>query len=336
MTMRRTNDFVVGLVIILGAAVIVGATLWARQADVGRRRAEVTARFRDVSGIQVGNAVLIRGVRAGRVRQVELADDGWVQVRLTLDPAVQLPPDPAVILSASSLFGEWQATVVSRSAAPQNPEVLQQIVEASGERGVLPGATLPDVAQLTGVAGRIAGDVASVAERFDVAFNDSAAHELRRSIANVELLTSELAGAVAEQSGNVSELVADVRRGVRTMNAAAAGLQRTVARIDSSTSEGQIAQAVADAAEAAARLRETAVEVRALAFRLSATQQQVDVTLARADSVMAKVNAGQGSLGQLVVNPSLYRNSDSLMIELRQLVADIRAHPKRYVRMSVF
>jgi|SRR5215208_2466060 len=108
MTMRRTNDFVVGLVIILGAAVIVGATLWARQADVGRRRAEVTARFRDVSGTQVGNAVLIRGVRAGRVRQVELADDGWVQVRLTLDPAVQLPSWRAAVRAAAAQYWPFQ------------------------------------------------------------------------------------------------------------------------------------------------------------------------------------------------------------------------------------
>jgi phospholipid/cholesterol/gamma-HCH transport system substrate-binding protein len=49
-----------------------------------------------------------------------------------------------------------------------------------------------------------------------------------------------------------------------------------------------------------------------------------------------KLNDGRGSLGQLVENPSLYRNSDSLVVELRALVADIRAHPKKYVSLKMF
>jgi phospholipid/cholesterol/gamma-HCH transport system substrate-binding protein len=334
--MRRTNDFVVGIVTLVGAAVIVGATLWVQQAGVGRRETDVTARFRDVGNIQVGNAVVIRGVRAGRVRRVELTDEGWVEVRLTLDPAVPLPADPAVILSTSSLFGEWQATIMPRSAVPPNPDIQQQIAEASGDPGALPGATLPDIAQLTGVAARIADDVASVAERVQVAFTDSAARELRRSIRNVEQLTSELSTAVSRQSRNLDGVLVDVRRGARTLNATATALERTVVRIDSSTSAGEIAQIVHDAGAAAAALNETAAELRGVARRLADSQGTLESTLARADSVVAKVNSGEGSLGQLVANPSLYHNGDSLLVALRDLVADIRANPRRYVSVSIF
>jgi phospholipid/cholesterol/gamma-HCH transport system substrate-binding protein len=334
--MRRTNDFVVGLVTLAGAAVIVGATLWVQQTDLGQRESGVTARFRDVGNVQVGNAVVIRGVRAGRVKRIELADGGWVEMQMLLDPAVELPHDPAVLVSASSLFGEWQATVMSKSGLPPNPDVQQQIAEASGDRHVLPGASLPDIAQLTGVAARIADDVASVAERVQVAFTDSAARELRRSIGNVERVTSDLAVAVGRHSNNLDGVLVDVRAGTRSLNAAAASLRRTTARIDSSTSAGEITRMVADAGEATAQLRAAAVVLRAVADSLSASQGTLQRVLVRTDSVMVKVNAGQGSLGQLVTNPSLYHNGDSLVAELRDLVADIRAHPKKYVNVRIF
>src|SRR5690606_38760638 len=179
MSVRRTNDFVVGLVVIVATVVIVAAALWVQRADFGQRRNPVEARFRDVGNAQVGCAVVVRGVNSGRIEGIELGDDGWLVVRLRMEDDAKLAPDPAVLLGQASLFGEWQATITERSALPANPELRRQVSEASGHGDMLPGASLPDVAQLTAVAGRIAGDVASLADRVQTAFDDSAAHELR-------------------------------------------------------------------------------------------------------------------------------------------------------------
>jgi phospholipid/cholesterol/gamma-HCH transport system substrate-binding protein len=51
---------------------------------------------------------------------------------------------------------------------------------------------------------------------------------------------------------------------------------------------------------------------------------------------MDKINAGQGSVGLMVNDPRLYRNSDSLVTELRSLVQDFKANPKKYVNVRVF
>ena len=202
MSTRRTNDFVVGLVVIAATVVIIAAALWVQRADFGQTPAPVLARFRDVGNAQVGNAVVVRGVRAGRIEGVELAPGGWVRVRLRLDDGIELPPDPVVIVGQSTLFGEWQATITERSAVPPDRDIDRQLAEASTQPGVLPGATLPDVAQLTAVAGRIAGDVASVADRVQVAFDDSAARELRSSIRDVAQVAADArdhgAAAVAQ------------------------------------------------------------------------------------------------------------------------------------------
>jgi phospholipid/cholesterol/gamma-HCH transport system substrate-binding protein len=58
--------------------------------------------------------------------------------------------------------------------------------------------------------------------------------------------------------------------------------------------------------------------------------------LAQADSLLARVNDKRGSLGLLVNDSRLYHNTDSLMIELRALVADVKKNPRKYVNVRVF
>ena len=333
---RRTNDFIVGLVTLAGALILAASIMWLKQVDVGGQRPSTVARFRDVGNARVGNGVFIRGVRAGRIEGIELADGGWVRVRMSLDPEVRLPPDPVVLLNASSLFGEWQATVMTRSAAPGDRELQRNLAEAGGERGVLPGATLPDVAQLTAVAGQIAGDMASVADRFQVAFTDTAAREIRASIANVASLTGTLDRTVRRHSADLDAVALDVRAGARSLGASAAALERTVGRVDSATAGGEVERVVAHAELAAARLDSTTADLRALSTRLLESQALLASALARTDSVAAKVNGGGGTLGLLLNDPGLYHSADSLVRELRALSADIRSNPKRYVSLRVF
>ncbi len=335
--MKRTNDFIVGLTVLFGVVAIVAATLWVKQADLRDRNERVSARFRDVGNVRVGAAVVLRGVRAGRVERIELGRDGWVEVSMMLDPEVQLPRDPVVLLNESSLFGEWQATITEESAIPRDEVVARQLAEARQAGGdALPGATLPDIAQLTAVAGRIAGDVASVAGRFEVAFDDQAARELRSSIQNFATLSATLSRTVRQQSANLDALSGDMRRGMRRLADAAESVQQVAERVDSSTATGQVRHIVDDVATAAATLREMSEEMRAMSRQLTRSQGRLDSVLQTTDSVMMKINNGQGSVGLLVNDPTLYHHSDSLVVELRALVADFKANPKKYVNLRIF
>lgn len=334
--MKRTNDVVVGAVILLAIVVMVATTVWVSQTDLRHQRDRVGARVRTVGGAQVGNPVVIRGVRAGRIEAMELSDGGWVHLRLAMDPGVELPRDPVVLLTAASLFGEWQVEITERAEIPANREVRDAIAEASGDRDLLPGATLPDIAQLTAVAGQIAGDVASVAERVQVAFDERAARELRTSIANFAEISTEMARAVRLQSRNLDLLATDMRAGVGSLATTAEALQRTLARVDLSTAAGEVDRIVDDAAIAAERLKEATVTLRDLSLRLGGAQLQVESILSRTDTLLIRMNTGHGSLGLLLNDPSLYQHSDSLVRELRDLVGDIKTNPRRYLRFGIF
>ena len=75
-----------------------------------------------------------------------------------------------VIAASASLFGEWAASLVSLDQLPSDPNIKQAITEAQAAGGgKWPGATLPDIGQLTAQASRIATDIATVSSRIQTA-----------------------------------------------------------------------------------------------------------------------------------------------------------------------
>lgn len=333
---RRVNDAIVGATVLGVLTVLIATVLWVNQSSLGDRREKLHVRTRDVGGVTLGSPVVIRGVRSGRVDQVALGADGWVIARLALDEGVQLPPDPVALLQSSSLFGEWQATLLDGSAVPPDRELRAAITDARGAGDTLPGALLPDIAQLTAVAGRIAGDMAEVADRVRTVFDDSAAAEIRGTIRSVAEVSTQLRRTVAEQAKNIDVMSADVQRGVRDLSIAAIVIDSVARRIDASTSRGEIQMIVGTVQQAAAELLTTSRQLRTLSSDVARTQVRLESAVANADSVFTKINGGEGTMGQLVNDPRLYRNSDSLVVELRALVADIRANPRKYFNLRLF
>jgi len=125
--MKRTNDFIVGLTIIAATVIIITAILWVKQSDIGRERRTVVARFRDVGNVKVGANVVLRGVRSGRIEGLELAPNGWVEMRMRIDPAVDLPPKPVVLLNEAA----------ARRLFPAGDELGQQIAFWGARRTIV-------------------------------------------------------------------------------------------------------------------------------------------------------------------------------------------------------
>jgi phospholipid/cholesterol/gamma-HCH transport system substrate-binding protein len=333
---KRSTDFLVGATVLIVTAVLVAVVLWVKQADLGGKKAAVVVRTRDVGGIALGNPVVIRGVRAGQVTGIELGERGWVVLKLGIDRTVSMPSDPVVLLVASSLFGEWQVNVTESAGVPPDRDLRAALAEARTSGDTLAGAVLPDIAQLTSVAGRIAGDVAQVADRVQVAFDDAAAKELRQSIRNFADLSSDLARTINAQSKNLDRISTDVQSGLASVNAAAANLNAFSGRVDSATSRGELQVIVTNSQNAARELVAATTKLRELSDGLARTESRLATAVSRADSVFIKANSGQGSLGLMLNDPALYRNSDSLVTELRALVADVRKNPRRYLNVRVF
>ena len=66
------------------------------------------------------------------------------------------------------------------------------------------------------------------------------------------------------------------------------------------------------------------------------TINNADIALKNISDITNKINKGQGSLGLLINNDSLYKQLNSSSNELNLLLEDLRLNPQRYVHVSVF
>jgi len=66
------------------------------------------------------------------------------------------------------------------------------------------------------------------------------------------------------------------------------------------------------------------------------TIQNANTVLLQANSILGKINRGEGSFGLLINNDTLYRNLENASKNLDKLMQDLRENPKRYVRFSLF
>ncbi len=296
--MKRENEFAVGLVVIAALALVVGGALWLSGAHLGKTEAVYVARFRTVGGLGAGSPVVLRGVRVGRIESIRLAPGNWVEADLKIYAGVTPPAKPAVIAASASLFGEWAATLISSEPPPVDPNIRQALAEAEAVGGgKWPGATLPDIGQLTAQASRIATDIGTVAARVQSAFDTHGSDALAR---------------------------------------AATDLKTTLGRVDTATNQGQLATILNNTAATSTDLRGASQDFRQLMAAANRNQESLVRVLQNADTIFSRISNRSGTLGLLVADSALYRETTLTMIQLRQLLSDIQANPRKYFTFSVF
>jgi phospholipid/cholesterol/gamma-HCH transport system substrate-binding protein len=70
--------------------------------------------------------------------------------------------------------------------------------------------------------------------------------------------------------------------------------------------------------------------------QLKSAVANADNTLKELNGLLAKINQGQGTLGKLAKNDSLYNNLNQSAADLDKLLQDLKENPKRYVHFSLF
>jgi phospholipid/cholesterol/gamma-HCH transport system substrate-binding protein len=113
-------------------------------------------------------------------------------------------------------------------------------------------------------------------------------------------------------------------------------LEQTVARIDSATAQGQFNAILDNGAAASADLRGASADFREVMTALQNNQTSLVRVIQAMDSLMMRVQSGQGTLGLLATDSTLYRETTETMRQFRELMADFQAHPRKYIKVSVF
>ena len=64
--------------------------------------------------------------------------------------------------------------------------------------------------------------------------------------------------------------------------------------------------------------------------------RQLDAATASLQTILARMERGEGTLGKLSTDEALYVNLNTAAVALAELVADLQANPNKYINLSIF
>lgn len=344
--MNRGKELLVGVVILAATVVGVAGTLWLQGSSFGQLRIPVDVRLESVGQLAEGNAVIYRGVPIGQVTRIEVEPGGQaVRVRLMLSQAINLPEDAAVVLGPESIFGAWQAEIVSRSSYPRfdffdvrsHPDDTgSELAGQTPPTALLGGYALPELSRLTASAEEISVNLADLTARLELAFNQETADNLARAIGNIEDITEEVRTLVVQQAEVANRLTSNADSALGEIQSAAVAARYSFERIDGILQDQQLDSIVSNLASASGDLRLVMSELTDTTGGLGGTFGRADSAFARIDRMTARLEAGEGALGRLLVDETLAVRAEEVLAQLDLLLADFRANPGKYVRLSIF
>ena len=305
-------------------------------------RYSLKAVFPNAGGLKPGAPVRVSGVEVGSVSAVDLIGDR-VEVVMEVNQnyqgqvtsasraylgSVSLLGEAAVDITASTLgepIPEWgyvpsvpasgtltEVTTRAAEGIEQLTVMLQEIRSGRGTIGrLITDETLyTEMAALIGAAENVVQSVNRGGGTLGRLINDpAAAKALETSLQNFESITAR----IRTGEGSLGKLLTDDAL-AKSLTSTTTNLEAITARVN--RGEGTAGKLVTD---------------RELYDRLNSMSD-------RLDKVMSGLEQGQGTAGQLLHDRQLYENMNGAVAELRQLVRDIRADPRKFlnVRVSLF
>lgn len=124
---------------------------------------------------------------------------------------------------------------------------------------------------------------------------------------------------------NIEPTLADVRQSAQHINASSAQLQRSLSSLP----------------KIMERIDHTSTDVESFASRLDSLRLQetisnLESTSRELKSFTQRLNQSNGTVGRLLNEDGLYNRIDSVTTSLDALIRDIKANPKKYVKLSLF
>jgi phospholipid/cholesterol/gamma-HCH transport system substrate-binding protein len=300
----------VGIFVLIGVLALLAALFTLTDPGTFRGRYYVTAVVRDAEGIRRGDPVQMLGVNIGRVRGFEIIRDragnpNGVQVRLELEGNYRVPQDSKVQLTSSGLMGGVTIAMVRGSSAQrlQDGDVLQEVPELGGSLGMMDQAE-----QLAPKASALMTRTDTILMRAQQALSQQTVGAVQASAVELQNLVGELSTLAEEQRRELQGLTSSLRRSAQGLEGATTRpeLARAIARTDSIT------------------------------IALQASTAQLNAASTGLAGVIGRIERGEGTLGKLSRDQSLYDNMNRTVTEFGDLAEDIQANPRKYVSVRVF
>ena len=261
----------------------------------------------NATNIQQNTAVMLAGYKIGQVQSTKLISTCPPRICATimLSEKVDIPDDSRFVSMSPGLLSSQVLSLemgISNTYF-HNGDTLPFSVKA----GMLDG--------IDEMKGQIANVLASVdtigMELKDVLHKEGGGEDLKGILANVEEATAHLNTILGQNETKVSHLVTSLERFGKTLDEASPQLTSILDNFD------KISDTIAKA-------------------DIAAVITNANKTIKEVETLVAKVNSGEGTVGNLVSDDAIAKKVDDTVNSLNELLKDLKAHPKRYVHFSLF
>ena len=301
--MKIPNEFKVGALATVAIVFLVLGYNLMRGKNVLSRERVYYAKYDDVAGLAIAGHVRYNGVNVGRVQEIHLTEGGRGKNVVTMNviPDLEIPRGSVARIVQIDLFGT---------------KAVQ--IELSNQSGYLEsGDTLLStvgkdvVNDISAKAATLLGSLDSLVENVNSVFDVKTKASLQKSFAHIESTLDNFNKTLASTSDRLDRILANVESITTNLNQNKELVTQILTNINSVTDSLKRAQ-------------------------IAATFQNAHDALEKTDSIMKKINSGEGSLGLLVNDDKLYQNLQESSKSLDELLKDLKSNPGRYVHVSVF
>jgi phospholipid/cholesterol/gamma-HCH transport system substrate-binding protein len=286
----------VGLFVLLGLISFVVVIFWMTDPATLRGRYMLVTTVDNAGGVRSGDPVQMQGVNIGRVNGFEMVGLGLIYITLEIEGEWEIPRGSRTEMGEAGLFGGRTMTIVRGDSN-----------EYLAEGDTIPGEGAE--AGLMGAVGELSEQAGSVLTAIDSLLNEETVGSVQETVRDLDELIVGLSEVTREQRATLARLTSSLARSAEGLESAAAAgpeVARAVARADS-----------------------------AMAM-LAAASENLDAVSTSLRTVLARIEAGEGTLGRLSTDEALYNNLTSATASLDSLLADLRANPGRYINISIF
>jgi phospholipid/cholesterol/gamma-HCH transport system substrate-binding protein len=298
--MKRRDEVTVGILITVAVVVLVLGTLWLARGGL-RSGYPLYTRFAWGQNLKQGQPVLLAGVNVGYVGDVSLRRDGYLNVMLRIDDQYSVPKGSNAVVKPIGIFGD-----VAIALNPPTPLPTQSY--AAGDT-VPPGPPVPDINVIMSRVDTIGTTLQTLMTSMKAEVIDAGTvKELRKTFISAQSLSAQAQLALVEQNKNVTLTLAEFRA--------------AIGRLQSAVDSQQVVAAEAN--------------LRVATENLARTSVTLDSTTRQVRQIVTGIQGGQGSLGKLLTDTSLYGDLRHLAQAGDSLLADLKKNPKKYFNLHIF
>lgn len=317
MKITFSREAKIGIVITLGVALLYWGINFLKGKSLFSHKRVFYAVYSQVNGLLDANPVYISGVKIGQVEKISFVNDGSgnVLVKLIVFDKVDIPINSVAKLYSSDIIGgkAIEIKLGNSSTLLRNNDTLKSEIQASLQEEIN-----VQILPVKKKAEELMMSFDSVLAVVQAIFNEETRTNISKSFESIKHTIM----AIEHTSYNIDTLVT-YQRG-RIINIFA-NVESISANIRSNN------QKLTNIISNFSSISDTLARADVIK-----TINETNASLLELNTVLGKINKGEGSMGMLVNDDSLYNHLSSASNNLSALLEDMRLHPKRYVHFSLF